>query len=99
MEYTREDHDRCYGADRPKPRRVGRFLLFWGAAVLALMATVYGVTAAALSLAKPEQPSPMPAATKTAYESRESLRHLRHPCELPYAHRGANGRWVQGCAK
>lgn len=94
MEYTREDHDRCYGPERPRQSRVVRFLGFW-VAVAVTLAVLYGVTAAALSLSRPE---PMPAA-KPVYESNESLKRLSHPCAVSYAHRGATGRWVQGCAK
>lgn len=96
MEYTPEDYDRLY-KDSRGPRPLKRFLRFWGA-VLVTVALIFGVTAAALSLGKPEQPATMPTA-KPVYESKEELGRLRHPCELPYAHRGADGRWIQGCAK
>lgn len=95
MEYTREDHERCYGRDRPIPSRVGRFLRFWGA-VAVTVGLIYVLAAALFSLQR--EPVAMPSA-KPVYESNEATRRLSSPCAVSYAHRGANGRWVQGCAK
>lgn len=95
MEYTREDHERCYGPDRPIPSSLGRFLRFWGAVAVTVV-LIYGVALALLSMQR--VPVAMPSA-KPVYESNEATRRLSSPCAVSYAHRGANGRWVQGCAK
>lgn len=70
-------------------------VLGFTAGVLALAGALYAVTVVALSL---EPVVKMPPA-EPIYESRQALRRMSHPCAVSYAHRGATGKWVQGCAK
>lgn len=70
-------------------------VLGFTAGVLAVVGVTYAITVAALSLAPV---GTMPAA-RPAYESRQALQLLSYPCAVTYAHRGANGKWIQGCAK
>lgn len=88
MEYTREDHDCCYGLERPRRSHVGRFLRFWSAVIVTVL-IVYGLATALLSM-RPVAPEPQP---EPVAEKLTLHRAFVIGCDATMAQRGAAEKW------